>query len=328
MNSSLSEMLARPCAADHFGLWMIEPRWMSIAESAIRQGQWKATPSQASRHAAEEKPSEKKLPKTVYYGFDSMGDPRPLYSVDAKGVAWHSIHGHMTKGDSSFGGTSTTRMRLAVRHSYDDTDVRGLMVMIESPGGTAAGTPQLADDIYRLARDGRKPVHVHAEDVIASAAYYAGSQASRLTVNATAEVGSIGTVALIEDSSGAAEQAGFKVHLLSTGPYKGAFAPGVPVTEEHLDYARERVDAVTEPFLQAIKRGRRMGIDAARELAYGPEGGKVWSAPRAMELGLVDAIESDEVAYSKLLQAIRETESARQSDSDNRRRRIQLAEMS
>lgn len=319
---SLPDLLTRPCAADHFGLWMVEPQWFAAAAAAVRSGQW--TPRQASGRS-DAKPDEPG-PKVVYHGYDQDGRPRVLYVVDQQGIVTVPIHGHMIKGDSSLGGTSTVRTRLALRTAYADPDVRGLMLYVDSPGGTAAGTPQLADDIRKLAQDGRKPIHGHAEDIMASAAYFAGSQASRLTVNATGEVGSIGTLALIEDSSGAAEQHGFTVHLLATGPFKGAFAPGVKVTEEHLAYGRERIEARTEPFIQAIKRGRGMSIEAARDLAYGDEGGKVWPAKRALELGLVDAIETDEQALAVLRETIREQAETRERESAGRRRRMRLAQ--
>ena len=93
------------------------------------------------------------------------------------------------------------------------------MLHVDSPGGHVAGVQALADTIFQARK--LKPLHAHIEDLGASAAYWLASQANTVTANSTAEVGSIGTMAVVHDSSGAAAKAGIKVYVVSSAPAAG-----------------------------------------------------------------------------------------------------------
>lgn len=295
----LLELIANnpACAEQHFGAWMVEPRWFLEKIAAINQGL--VVPNQAAAKSKDD------------------GD---LYVMDGD-VAVLPIHGSISKGRSSFGGTSSIEARATIRDLAADPDVAAIMLHVDSPGGTAAGTAELADDIFAASK--RKPVHAHASDLMASAAAFAGLQASRVTVNASGEVGSFGTVARLTDISEAVAKQGIKVHVASTGPYKGAFSPGAPITEDHLAYAKELIDSMNQPFVEGVRRGRaNMTKGAVRDLFYGQEGGKVWPAKRALELGIVDAVESFDQAMATLQAEVRSANATmRMAVSDRSRRR-------
>lgn len=308
MNDALLRLIAsRPaCAAQHFGDWMVEPRWISNAIAMIESGAMK--PDQAAASKASE--------------------PDDLFIMDGD-VAIVPIEGAMTKGRSSYGGTSTVETRATIRALSQDPEVRGIMLHIESPGGTAAGTAELADDVYAARRF--KPVHSFASDLMASAAAFVGLQAERVTINPSGEAGSFGTVAKLTDVSKMYEDSGIKVEVISTGPYKGAFSHGAPITDDHKAYAREIIEAANQAFVAGVQRGRpAMSEKQVRALFYGPEGGKVWPAQRALELGIVDGIESFDQALANLHGQIRSAERARRlgQDADRQRRRMAIAEKS
>src|SRR5581483_9650939 len=110
--------------------------------------------------------------------------------------------GMLMKGQSSMGGTSTVMARRDIRQAVADQDVAGILLAIDSPGGTVAGTDDLAAEV-RQARTS-KPVWAAIDDLGASAAYWVASQTQRVTVNSpTALVGSIGTLQVIRDLSAA-----------------------------------------------------------------------------------------------------------------------------
>jgi ClpP class serine protease len=73
------------------------------------------------------------------------------------------------------------------------------------------------------------------------------------------------------------EKNGIKVHVISTGPFKGAFTDGAPVTDDQLKDLREDVEALNEFFLAGVSRGRKMNIEQVRELATG----QIWIADEA-----------------------------------------------
>ena len=252
------------CAAQHFGMWAIEPHWFCTAVESVRAGTYAA--------------------ETV----TQRG--RILYVVDDVGVARVPISGQIMKGDSKFGGTSSLRVRQAVRKAIGDGDVKSIVLHIDSPGGTVAGTANLANDV-KMANQ-VKPVVAHIDDLGASAAYWVASQARWITATATSEIGSIGTVAVVEDSSEKAELEGIKVHVISTGEFKGIGVDGAPVLPSHLEYLQSRVEDLNGHFLHAVKKGRNMSIEAVRKLADG----KVHIAGGALSLGLIDGLGSLEDA--------------------------------
>src|SRR5690606_11729959 len=109
-----------------------------------------------------------------------------------------------------------------------------------------------------------------------------------------AQVGSIGTYLVVQDWSALFERAGVKTHVVRAGAFKGAGAFGAEVTEEQLQEFQRVVNSINEGFVASVGRGRRLGIERARELADG----RLWSARKARELGLVDRVASFDRAFS------------------------------
>lgn len=221
------------------------------------------------------------------YG-DGEGESRP-YEVQ-RGVAILSLSGPLTKADTCaswwMGGTSTATFRRKLRQAEKDPQVKKILLVIDSPGGEVDGTSDLAEDVSRI--NAKKPVVAYASDLCASAAYWIGSQAGEFYANSTATVGSIGTYMTIADRSEQAARSGIKVHVISTGPQKGAGVQGTAITEAHLAEFQTYVDALNAEFLAAVAKGRKMSTDQVAELATG----QVWVGKKAAELGLVDKIDS------------------------------------
>jgi signal peptide peptidase SppA len=277
---------------------MIEPAWFAQAVAAVRDGTLKPRQVTEGETVAQQQAAE----------------------ADEGGIAMIGIHGQMTKGRSSFDdGTSTVETRIAIRKAVRDEQVKAILLHIDSPGGTVAGTADLADEI--AGADRRKPVYAYIEDLGASAAYWVASQARRITANRTALVGSIGTLSVLEDLSGMAEAAGVKVHVIATGAYKGAFVEGTEITEDHLAYAQEVVDDLNAPFLKAVKGGRQMTAKQVREAADG----RVHIAKKALAFGLIDGVESLDDTVRAMRKVIKEQETPR---ADRAGRRLRSARAS
>lgn len=263
------------CFANHMGLYACEPVWFRQAVAQVKAGRY-PVPQAATG--------------------DSRTAQRIRVSDD--GIAVLHIAGPMFKGWSKFSSANSIELRQAVRQAAQSEDVRGLLLAIDSPGGTVAGTADLADEVRAAAA--LKPVHAFVEDLTASAAYWVASQAARITATRTSEIGSIGVVTVVKDTSGKAEMDGVRVHVISTGPYKGAFADGAPVSEEHLADLQRRVDDLNAHFLDAVGRGRKMPQEQVQALADG----RTHIAEAARGLGLIDSIGPFEDAISALRQEI------------------------
>ncbi|MEM1213451.1 MAG: S49 family peptidase [Planctomycetota bacterium] len=214
-------------------------------------------------------------------------------------------------------GTSTVQARTEIRRAAADPFVDGIMLVIDSPGGTCSGTADLAMDVAAAAAV--KPVHVHVEDLCASAGYWVASQADRISANnGTAWIGSIGTYLGLYDFSGLAAKEGVEAVLFSTGPLKGAGFPGAKITDAQREHFQERVDGLQQEFSAAVAAGRGLPVD---RVTPGVDGtlatGGVWGANEAMELGLVDAVEDFDTAMAALLADVRERRDGGGSGGDS-----------
>lgn len=325
--------MSRRCFSDHMGAWAIAPEWLRQAVAAIQSGAW------AAELPADVRPVlGHELEGTEARGFAVIPQSRRAWhpasvwpngdrpeasgrGVEDRGfqlagnrgdVAIVSIAGPMMKHRSKFGGTSTIETRRALREATASRDVRAILLHVDSPGGHVAGTLELAEDVAAARR--RKPVHAFVEDLGASAAYWAASQAARITVNPTGQVGSIGTVAVLFDESERFEAAGVKTHVVSTGAIKGAGAPGAPITAEQLEHVRELVEDLNGHFLAAVGKGRKLGAKKLRAVSDG----RTFIGRKALEAGLVDAVGSVD-------DAIRELEAAADARGGSGRRTTALA---
>lgn len=211
--------------------------------------------------------------------------PADDYAVNADGVATVEMRGALTKyGSSLSGAKSMVRLRKAVRDAARDDAVRTITLVIDSPGGSVYGLDDLALEVADAARV--KPVVAYIEDLAASAAYYVASQATRIVAGPAAVIGDIGTYLVVKDSSAAAAEAGFVVHVVRSAPLKGAGEPGTAITDGMLAAWQQEVDAYAARFQTMVAAGRKMSTERVAALATGA----VWMAPEALALGLIDEI--------------------------------------
>lgn len=271
-------MNVHKCAALHLAPWCVRSDWLQQMVEAVKSDVLPADADRADR------------------GYSVEAYPYAM----TDGIAIISLEGGLMKQWSKYGGTSTTWARAAIRHAdRDNDDVRGIMLHIDSPGGTSAGTAELGDEV----RNAQKPIHAHIDDLGASAAYWAASQADQISMNRTGFAGSIGTYAVIYDQSKELEMKGIKVHILSTGPFKGSGEPGTEITDEVLAEWQDIVDKHFAHFAAAVRTGRSQL--RAKALFNRVSDGRIFDYKNSLDLGLVDRIESFDTAMIRLKESIR-----------------------
>lgn len=175
-----------------------------------------------------------------------------------------------------------------LQEALEDPHVSRILLDIDSPGGSSNGIKRVADAIFAAAR-GKKPVVARIEDLAASAAYWIGSQATEISAAPMALVGSIGAYLAYMDMSSMASDLGLRVEVFSSGPLKGAGIPGTSLTQEQRTDLQKFVDDVTAGFVADVARGRRTSPEKVRGWATGG----IWSADAALQMGLVDRVESE-----------------------------------
>lgn len=265
---------------EYFGLWAVEgTRFNSLWEMA-RGMDLRGHVAAAGRGAPVTSTTQKVATK---------GD---------QSVAVIKAVGTLMKQQSSMGGTSTIQLRRDIRQAAADPTVSGILIAIDSPGGTVAGTADLVADVKAASK--RKPVWAHIDDLGASAAYWLASQADMIYANnATALVGSIGTLWVLYDESGAMEQAGIKTVKIATGPLKGIGAGGTAITEEHVAHLVKLTNETQSNFDAAVMKGRGL---TKTQLETVRTGG-VFTAPEALGLRLIDGIQSLDATLAALAKA-------------------------
>jgi len=234
-------------------------------------------------------------------GFESP----PLFVKDGN-VAVIQAEGTITKHGSSLSPfQGTVRMRQALRAAVHDDSIGGIMIAMDSPGGNVAGVTDLAAEVRRTAAS--KPVAVHAEDTMASAAYWFGVQATRVSASPGTAVGSIGVYAIIEDWSALYAESGVQPIIVKSGKFKGAGAKGVKIDDEQLDVLQADVDSVADLFIADVVKGTGLSASKVRALADG----RVHLAAAARDLDLIDAVEDFDTAMRKLRSLARPSRSAK-----------------
>jgi len=217
-------------------------------------------------------------------GRSSLLPDATLYTAE-DGVAVIKFEGLVQKRPSFwgwlFGGSAVTETtQAALAAALQDPAVRSVLLVVDSPGGTVAGTEELAEAVFRARSV--KPVTAFASDMCASAAYWVASQASKVYANATATVGSIGVYAVNVDLSRMYRNEGVEVDVIKSAPGKGAGMRGTQWTPDQRADLQREIDSLGAEFVGTVGRARPAAVIAAD--------GRCYTAREGLSLGLVDGI--------------------------------------
>lgn len=286
-------------------VWAMHPGYLRactdvlIARELRRQGQHDADEvSSVSWTDAIDKLSWGGKPHEKRAAVDLSRQAKGTGYVQRGSVAMIPVAGMLAKyasqvnTESGARGTSYEKLREAVDAASRDESVRSMLLVIDSPGGYVDGLEDFAQRLYNVRKageEGKGPrLYAFIDDLGASAAYYIASQAQQIAMGPAGEAGSIGTYTTLADWSKAYENAGIKVHLVSSGKAKGIGAEGVSIDEDGLAVVRASVMKYADIFRQAVVRGRPALAKSMDALTTG----ETWVDQEAVKVGLVDKIVS------------------------------------
>lgn len=209
----------------------------------------------------------------------------PLYTVE-QGVATVTFVGPMVKGYDDvtcwcWGMASIDRLQQTMVELTDRTDVRSVVLNIDSGGGMVMGTPELGDAISAL--NERKPVFAFTSGMMCSAAYWSGCAAGQVYSTRSAMVGSIGVYLAVYDYSKMFEQIGIGVELFKQGTFKGMFVEGTSLSEEQRKWITDSVKRDYDDFTAHVREHRGEIADSTMQ-------GQWFTGEQAVSLGLVDRV--------------------------------------
>ena len=187
----------------------------------------------------------------------------------------------------------------ALRAAFADPGAQGVVLLINSPGGSPVQAGIIADEIHRLRALHDKPIHAVVEEVAASAAYYIASAAENIYVDKASIVGSIGVMMNGFGFTELMDKLGIERRLLTAGDNKGFMDPFSPQSDEQVQHARRMLDDIHQQFIDVVRRGRGDRLQESPEVFSG----LIWSGQRAVELGLADDLASLDQVAREVIQA-------------------------
>lgn len=195
-----------------------------------------------------------------------------------------TIAGASQQGLLTTGGISPDLVRGYLKKAESDGGVKAVVLRIDSPGGSAAASQEIASEIRRFKDDTGKPVVVSMGDVAASGGYYISVYADKIVANPGTLTGSIGVISQFIYIEGLLEKLGLEMEIIKTGEHKDM---GIrPLTDEERQIMQDITDDLYEQFVVAVAEGRSLPVANVEMLATG----QLYTGDQALTLGLVDEL--------------------------------------
>lgn len=222
----------------------------------------------------------------LFKGIGSIGE----VSDYGKHVAVIRVGGVITAGRSEsgiFGGavSGSEDIIAQLEKARKNGDAKAILLRINSPGGSPAGSEEVFNEIMRVRRAG-KPVYTSMADVAASGGYYIACASDRIYADSSTLTGSIGVIWDITDMSGLYKKIGFNPQVIKSGKFKDLGSGNRPLTPEEKALLQAIVMETYGQFVRAVAEGRNMPESEVRKIADG----RVLTGTQAMRAKLVDRI--------------------------------------
>jgi signal peptide peptidase SppA len=182
------------------------------------------------------------------------------------------------------GGTTFEALTGQLHDAMANDAIKTIIFDVDSPGGNVAGATEFAGEVLKARKT--KPIIAVAQYLMASAAYWPMSCATKVYAAPSAMVGSIGVYHIHDDISEALKREGVERTVISAGKYKAEAAPG-SLSPEAREHIQGLIDANYDNFVTDIANGRGVKADAVRR-GYGE--GRCLTAADALALGMIDRI--------------------------------------
>ena len=195
---------------------------------------------------------------------------------------------------------SAERINTALLEAFKDSNTQGVVVRINSPGGSPVQAQTIYDEMRRLRKKYPDiPLYAVVEDVCASGGYFVAAGADRIYVGKASIVGSIGVLMNGFGFTGLMDKLGVERRLITAGKNKGMLDPFSPVDETDVKHAREMVDDIHQQFIAVVREGRGPRLKETPDMFSG----LIWTGQKSIDLGLADGIGSMEYVAREVIKA-------------------------
>ena len=228
----------------------------------------------------------------VGMGWIKRGD----YKSPGKHTALVELRG-VIAADSLAGADNITS---GLQAAFKDSNTQGVILRINSPGGSPVQAGYINDEIKRLrGLYPNIPLYAVVEDICASGGYYVAVAADKIYVDKASIVGSIGVVLDGFGFTGIMEKLGVERRAITAGENKRFMDPFLPLTPAHREFAEKMLGEVHQQFITVVRNGRGQRLKETPEIFSG----LIWVGQKSIELGLADALGSVESVARDVIKA-------------------------
>ena len=198
------------------------------------------------------------------------------------------------------GDASAERIITALQSAFEDKGTQGVILRVNSPGGSPVQSGIINDEIWRLrGKYPNIPIYVVVEDICASGGYYVAAAADKIFVDKASIVGSIGVLMDGFGFTGTMEKLGVERRLLTAGENKGFLDPFSPQDANHKEHAQQMLGEIHKQFVDVVRKGRGKRLKETADMFSG----LMWTGSRSVELGLADAYGTVETVARDMIKA-------------------------
>jgi len=196
--------------------------------------------------------------------------------------------------------SSADKINASLQSAFQDKNTKGVILRINSPGGSPVQSGYINDEIRRLrSKYPEIPLYAVISDICASGGYYVAAAADKIFVDKASLVGSIGVLMDGFGFTGTLEKLGVERRLLTAGENKGFLDPFTPLDPAQKAHASTLLREIHEQFIRVVQEGRGERLKDAPEIFSGI----VWTGQRSIDLGLADEIGSAEYVAREVIKA-------------------------
>ncbi len=195
---------------------------------------------------------------------------------------------------------SADNVTAGLQAAFKDSNTQGVILRINSPGGSPVQAGYINDEIRRLRiKYPSIPLYAVVEDICASGGYYVAAAADSIYVDKASIVGSIGVVMDGFGFTGTMEKLGVERRAIAAGENKKFLDPFSPLNPDHQEFAAKMLGEIHQQFITVVRDGR------GKRLRENPDtfSGLVWVGQKSIELGLADALGSVESVARDVIKA-------------------------
>ena len=195
---------------------------------------------------------------------------------------------------------SAEKITSALQAAFKDKSTQGVVVRINSPGGSPVQAQTIYDEMKRLRQKYPQiPLYAVVEDVCASGGYFVAVGADRIYVSRASIVGSIGVLMNGFGFTGLMEKLGVERRLITAGENKGMLDPFSPLEEKDKEHVKKLMGDIHEQFIGVVREGRGKRLKDSPEIFSG----LIWTGGRSIDLGLADGFGSLEYVAREVIKA-------------------------